>query len=114
MSDLQDDLLTDDLSNDDLVAGTLGDDKDETSVEEDEVLDDEKAAVSDEDMSEPEGLRHTDPGINDEAVLDADAWQAGVGDKDDEEDVEALGFHVEDGSGDASGKIDTFGDDSDV
>lgn len=107
--------LTDD--DDDLDRDLIKDIEDEADdtdaidkEEEVSLLEDEKKSVSEEDVSEPTGFRNTDPGVVDESDLDAKMWHKGVGDNQEEEDVEALGFQVVDGSG-ADQSIDTFGDD---
>lgn len=107
---MDDTVLESTLSDDDDLLG------DETARKEDEDLskddaesfDDEKTSIREEESDIPVGLDHSDPGI------ESDDWEAremhrGVGDNEDEEDVEALGFSVEDGSGNDV-KIDTFGD----
>lgn len=66
------------------------------------LLDLEEDSALDADFSEPKGLEHSDPGVNDEATLDATMWHKGVDDNLEEEDIEALGFHVEGGSDDTT------------
>ena len=96
-------ILSDDFSDDEVIPTTNSDD---------DGLEDEKHAVKEEDSDMPEGLAHSDPGIV------RDDWEAheihrGVGDNEDEDDVEDLGFTIEDGDS-KTNQIDTFGDGADV
>lgn len=80
----------------------LGDDLVDTAISADpseDLADEETSAREETDDDVPEGLAHSDPGI------ESDNWEEretrrGVGDGGDEkEDVEQLGFSIGDGSG---------------
>ncbi len=95
---IADDSLTDDANN----VGEEGDKK-----EENELLKLEEETTEEERVSEPKGLRNSDPGVNDEEALDGEMWGDAVEADTDKEDIEKLGFHIEGGE---TGELDDFED----
>lgn len=112
---MEDNTLVVSVSDDDMDDLIADDTNGMTSVtdDQDDVIDDEKRAIREEGSDDtPVGVGNSDPGI------ESDDWEAremhrGVGDNEDEDVVESLGFSVEDGSGN-NATIDTFGDDTDI